>query len=298
MVERISFDQEEADYTFGKVLASLVEREYDESQHPRDEHGRWTDSGSAPEGSIADFGEGGVPHAEHVTNIAREVKNNIGYHGPIVTTTIDPPLFGVAGQQYRVAGTANLQSGLIKLYTKGMKWHTNDEIAGIVAHEIEHQKFQRAKAAHDAEFKALMEKYPPDPLTRPEIMRADGLLNPPYDKEFPNYQDFEKYYHLPDTNELRQGDGVSGYSFDWWKAQLANESNKEQAVHETLAEMAKEKYLTGKFPTHVGPSLLRFRPSVDGEPAPKPSQAEQDRLTKMWRDLYDAVERISERIKK
>jgi len=284
----------------------MLTKTWDESQHPREpagspEGGQFAGGGGGGSGGGASAsGESKLPHAEHVAGIIKDVMRKVDYTGSYMVIPGEGPHFEVAGQHYKTAGTANLKTGLITIYTGAFPATTSveadrdDDIAGVVAHEIEHEKFQRAKEAHDREFDALMVKYPAGAF---DIMRADGLLKPPYDKEFPNYQDYEKYFHLPDTVELRQGDGVSDYSFNWWKAQQGNEATKEQATHETLAEMAKGKYLTGSFPGHIGPSLIRFRPTVDGEPAPKPSPQETKRLIQMWRDLYDAVDRINERIK-
>jgi len=251
------------------------------------------DGGDSASGTL---GEGGVPSAEYVSGIIHDVQKDLGYSGPTLIDTNEAQHFTVAGQEYKTAGTANLQTGVITLYTDGLAWNTRDQIAGVMAHEIEHEQFQRALNAADKEFQDLMARYPPGGAN--DIMLADGTLKSPYDKEFPNYQDMAKYWHLPTGDSFRQGDGVSAYSIGWWIAQQKNEATYVQAVHETLAEMSKAKYETGKLPEHRGFDLLRFRPIIDGEPGPRQSQAEQDRLTKQWRDLYKAIERVNERLAK
>ena len=60
------------------------------------------------------------------------------------------------------------------------------------------------------------------------------------------------------------------------------------AVHETLAEMSRIKYETGKFPEHMGERIISCR----GEDKPKPSKAQMEENAKQWRDLYRTVEKV------
>jgi hypothetical protein len=283
----------------GLVLRNLHQLiKYDPSE-PRDEQGRWTDAGGAAGGEPPSSSlESGKVNPEWVSGLAHEVFDKMDHQGGLLINNNDPPEFSAGDNRYRTAGTASVK-GLVTLYPKGMQWMTRDQIAGLISHEVEHVKFFRAKEAHDREQEAIA-RIPVDPDPKKEVMRADGLLNSPYDKQFPNYQEFEKAYFIPDTAGWRQGDGVSNYSIDWWKEQQANRANNEQAINETLAEMAKAKYLTGKLPEHAGPRLLRFRPTdpATGEPKSPPSKEEVTKLTKQWRDLYDAVEHINARLKK
>ena len=238
----------------------------------------------------------GERNSEWVAQIAHEVFDELDHHGPLMVDNNEPEQRSIGDTKYQIAGTAN-QRGLVTLYPKAMGFMTRDDVAGLTAHEIEHVKFQRAKDAHDREFAEIL-KLPHDPDPKKDVMRADGLLNEPYDKQFPNYQDFEKAYFLPNADDWRKGDGVSNYSIDWWKEQQANRARNENAINETLAEMAKAKYITGALPDHAGPLLIRFRERdpETGEPKPKPGKAEIDRLTQQWRDLYNAVSRINKRL--
>jgi hypothetical protein len=88
-------------------------------------------------------------------------------------------------------------------------------------------------------------------------------------------------------------DGVSEYSYEYWlnwkdKGGASQFWAGQLALHETLAEMARIKYDTGKFPDHMGERIISWR----GEDVPKPSQAEMDKNAKLWRDLYRAVDKV------
>jgi hypothetical protein len=272
------------------------EKAYNPDQ-PRDDHGRWTSGGASVVDEHVDTGparEYKGPSAFHVADWAGKVKDDLGYRGSFMVDSNEPEKFKVGEQTYAKAGQFDPRNKLITLYTQGMKWSTADDIRGIMAHEVEHAKFDRAKEAHDAEWKEIM-KIPADP--RHDAVRPDGLLNAPYDKQFPNYQEFERAYFLPFTESWRLTDGVSNYSVDWWKAQLGGTARSEQAINETLAEMAKAKYTTGSLPEHWGPRMLMFqgRNAATGEYI-KPTAEEIGRGTKQWRELYHAIDNINRRL--
>ena len=105
------------------------------------------------------------------------------------------------------------------------------------------------------------------------VMKPDGLLREPYDRKYPLYQEHTKL--TMDWEGLKNDDGVTEYSREWWKATEGNGGAAfKQAHHETLAEMARLHYETGVIPG-----------------------------TKKWRDIYKAVgreaarERVSARMR-
>lgn len=277
---------------------------------PRDEQGRWTDGGGSDGGgdSLASEGEkptsSGAVTIEQAKAAVSRVASKLEYTGPINVRDDDPPTFELNGQKYNYAGAAYRPAGVmggsgekaghIDIWTKNM---SSAELDGLIAHEIEHQKYNKALEASTLEFREILE-LPIPPSGVRDAVRADGTLNPPYDQQFPNYQDMAKAQHLPDSKSWMIGDGVSGYSMQWWIANDERTASKESAMHETLAEMAAAKLTTGKFPEHTGFSLLRFRKNDDGSFKPKPTEKEQAELTKQWRDLYRAVDRINKRLAK
>jgi hypothetical protein len=212
--------------------------------------------------------------------------------------------FELNGKQYQSAGVAfvnknfdaphdALSKNVILIYSKQVR---PDFIDGLVSHEIEHVKYQTALNRYQAEFTAVM-KEPREGATASSdpVMKADGSLKAPYDKKYPAYQAMhEAFFTKNGIKEFAEADGVSEYSYEWWKNWKDKEGGEgyfwagQSAIHETLAEMAKIKYETGKFPEHMGERILSWR----GEDTPKPSKAQMEKNAKLWRDLYRAVDKV------
>jgi len=270
------------------AIAQQLLKAYDESEHPRDDHGRWTDAG----------GGGGAEAAPAVgmshEKIQAAIKNVAKYHD------FDPGRIEISDGEhnFELGGTARSAAGvaytskvtsygtqrpgdtLITIYSRHV---TPETVEGVISHEIEHIKFQHALKRHKLEWNAVNALAVPTD----DLMYADGRLKPPYDEKYPAYQAIETAFYMPSTEQFAAADGVSNYSYDWWLEQRANNATKVQTAHETLAEMARIKYESGKFPDHMGERILSWR----GEDN-KPSQAEIAANAKLWRDLYRAVDKV------
>ncbi|HEY2244917.1 MAG TPA: hypothetical protein VGH47_11980 [Xanthobacteraceae bacterium] len=208
--------------------------------------------------------------------------------------------FTLNGKEYLAAGLAYTHGpnkGMIKLFPTRI---TEEFTKGVAAHEVEHQKFQDALDKYQEDVKKISADPgpPPDPNGQyywqrnggtDAMMTADGKLRPPYDKKYPYYSALhEAYFQHSISDHFAASDGVSDYSFEYWKGFKAGTVNTELAMHETLAEMGRIKYTTGKFPDHIGERIISYR----GEDKPKPSQATMDANAKLWRDLYRTVEKV------
>jgi hypothetical protein len=81
----------------------------------------------------------------------------------------------------------------------------------------------------------------------------------------------------PEPSDFAQGDGASHYSYENWlqAAEKPSTENYRRAMHETLAEMARVKFMDGKFPPHLGDT---------------PKEAAKN--AKVWRSLYRAVDKV------
>jgi 2',3'-cyclic-nucleotide 2'-phosphodiesterase (5'-nucleotidase family) len=123
---------------------------------------------------------------------------------------------------------------------------------------------------------------------RDTVMNADGSLKPPYDTKYPAYTAMHDAFFKYDVSAFADADGVSDYSYDYWKGWKAGNVQTFDAVHETLAEMAKAKYTTGKFPDHMGERIISYR----GEDKPKPSAKTMAANAKRWRNLYNTVNKV------
>lgn len=224
-------------------------------------------------------------HVAMVTQVAKDVALDIGFPiGKVSVARADEDYdFVLNGKPMKAAGIAytvnpdpNIQ-GRIKLFPQNIS--DKNDAAGTAAHEVMHIMFQDAIDRTRAEYKAVMEE-PKDEQGRDHVMFPDGSLKPPFDKKYPIYQAMNEAWLKPSIDEWVNGDGVSEYSKEWWKNWKDAESTKQQgawrqAQHETLAEMERAKYTTGKFPEHQGKT-----------------KAERNRNAKVWRNLFRTVERI------
>jgi hypothetical protein len=78
-----------------------------------------------------------------------------------------------------------------------------------------------------------------------------------------------------DYSRLEAKDGMTSYSQSWWRAFRGGEANREQAFHETLAEIA------------------RLHEEYRGQPNVGPLGVKEylnSRVDVSWRKLYRAVE--------
>ncbi|HEY2244161.1 MAG TPA: hypothetical protein VGH47_08060, partial [Xanthobacteraceae bacterium] len=200
--------------------------------------------------------------------------------------------FVLNGKQFKAAGLAYTRAadpamqGTIKLFPRRIWDEKNAQ--GITAHEIEHIKFQNALDRHQQERDAVMKEPGPPPNPNSEhhwervggtdaVMKPDGTLRAPYDQKYPVYQLIEQTLHTIPTDDFAAGDGVSSYSKEYWEQFDKDRTavNLRSAHHETLAEMARAKYQSGKFPEHQGAT---------------PAARKQN--GKIWRNLYRAVDKV------
>jgi hypothetical protein len=285
------------------------QKEYDESQHPRDDHGRWTDAGGGDgDGTSSESGRSPEQEAAHVRLVlhtGRAVAKELGYDASKVSIGAQESpdaKFVLNGREYKAAGlayTTGPAKGMIKLFPKQISEY--EMTKGITAHEVEHQKFQSAmdKFKEEKERARAEPGPPPDPNGKYWWQRAGGQdavftpddsLRSPYDEKYPVYVSMHEAFGKRSFDDFMKSDGVSDYSYEYWK-QFKNEvtnAHYRSAMHETLAEMGRIKYETGKFPDHMGERIISWR----GEDKPKPSQKEMDANAKLWRDLYRTVEKV------
>jgi hypothetical protein len=195
---------------------------------------------------------------------------------------------------------------------------THENIRGIVAHEIGHQKFNDAIKKHYADY----EKMTKDPAPAPDpnhkfywgkkggpdaVVDPSGALRKAYVEKYPHYDAMHHAYYKHSHGDFAAAAGVSDYSKEYWKGYRNRTVDGHTAVHETLAEMHRLKYETGKLPSarpshpddpqFWGHRLLSLRkitkPSgEEGGFEPKPSQAQHAKNVALWKNLYDVVDKI------
>lgn len=274
---------------------------YDPNE-PRDKKGEWTTGGEKPFVSLTSHTPESAARAEIISNLAAKSAAALGFKPTAINVTDQEHKFTLNGVERKAAGTADLKTGTINLYTGQI--HTNEDVPGLMAHEVMHQKYQTFVNDYQAE-RAAMEKDPDyrkdsslvtfDPANpihaaqkaagslvftngqfrEKGFMRPDGLLNAPYDAKYPTYQAFTNA-HMTDSRDFAKTDGVSPYSREWWDAWHGQTASTSQAMHETLAEIARLKFEGNKVQHMVRKpdNLLTLRKTPD----PK------------WTALYRAVE--------
>ena len=173
----------------------------------------------------------GATWEEEVRAYGKHVAGVLGYPPEKIVVTSAEHKFRVNGVDYVAAGTAHHDTGEVKLYTANIG-SNHSSFVGLVAHEVEHQRFFTVMDAY------LKEATEVHQLTAPvqDIMHPDGTLKPPYDARFPVYAGWVKTYN---GKEMAAQDGVSDYSAAYWEGYKVNQVQIDSAIHETLAEIAR-----------------------------------------------------------
>lgn len=245
---------------------------------------------------------------------AAAVANTLGFDESRIDVVSGTRTFDVNGVAHVAGGDADIYGfenlpGRIRLYADHL--HGADAVAGVTAHEIEHFKFQYAINRHRIEADEIRAEPgpPPDPNHQYWWGRKggpDAVLTPsddvraPYAVKYPDYVEMHKAMYAPLRNDFAEGDGVSRYSAEYWKAYHDGKVSFEIAMHETMAEMAKAKFMTGKFPPHFGYSAIinerqQTKSTVEGNSEdfpPKLPAAQKAKGEKVWRNLYRVVDRM------
>jgi hypothetical protein len=288
----------------GSDAAPLLDYSPDQ---PRDPSGKWT--GGGPAGG-AEGGEkaSGMSH-EQVRATADKVSADLGFDSSRIDVVAGTRQFDVNGVMHVAAGDAEItkgEQGRIRLYAEHLQ---PESVAGVTAHEIEHEKFQGALDAYRRESDAISKD--PGPAPDPDhpywwgkrggtdaMMKPDGSLREPYDKKYPDYTAMHDALYAHGTEEFHKGDGVSDYSAEYWKGYHEHNVSHNIAFHETLAEMARIKYTTGQFPEHLGYSRIiseRLKTVAKTPEGYVAKAAGEAKGTTLWRNLYRTVDRISKK---
>lgn len=241
-------------------------------------------------------------HIKEVLVEGRKLADMLNYDSKLVSigaSESPDAKFTLNGIERRAAGLAYITGpavGHIKLFPNQIQ--DADIARQVVAHEVMHQKFQYALNAYRYDSNEIAKEPgpPPDPNGKyywqknggkDAVMKPDGGLRPPYDKKYPTYTEMHEALFKYGMNEgFSQSDGVSDYSFEYWKGWKSGTISTELALHETLAEIARVKYQTGEYPDHMGERIISYR---EGD---KPSAAQIAENKARWKTLYETVSRI------
>jgi hypothetical protein len=283
---------------------ALGDGNWDEDEHPRDEDGKFSHSGSG-DVSVGTSNEGNNPdHVKMVLNEARSVAKELDFDPTKITIGAQESSdrnFVINGKAFKAAGLAYIHEGplggQIKLFPDSLS--DPAVVAAVTAHEIQHQKFQHALNIYQVERKMAQDEPgpPPDPNGKyhwqkkggqDAVFAPDDSLREPYASKYKGYTAMQEALYKHNFRSFAESDGVSEYSFEYWKGWKAGTVNSDVALHETIAEMARFKFMTKEFPDHMGERIISYRE----DPENKPSKAEIDANAKLWRKLYNTVEKL------
>ena len=219
-------------------------------------------------------------YARRVALAATDVAKREGFDPTKIVVTDHDEQFELNGMKYNYAGAAGY-NGIVTLYSKNM---AGSQVFDVTTHEIMHQKFHEFSQDYREE-RAAVNKLPTTGDYRTDPIKPDGMLREPYATQFPVYQQYTKL--VEGTNEdpnlrarMAKEDGCTPYSKDWWTAVEKGPARPEQAINETLAEMA----------------MLRNRVNGSPDAGPPSVRKTEDGLmllssapSKDWDALYKAV---------
>lgn len=201
--------------------------------------------------------------ARRIGLAATAVAEKLGYDPAKIRVTTDDKTFMLNGASYHYAGATNLSTGDITLYQPNL---APSAVAGVTAHEIGHGKFEDFFKDYQTERDAVFNE-------SATIMKPDGTLKAPFDEKYPTYQRYEQLFE-GNLARLAKEDGVSEYSRNWWEAVNKGQALAKLGIHETLAEMTRLEYETGKV---EAPPTLKDNGFLTSEPSP------------LWKDIYSTV---------
>lgn len=287
------------------AIEDALDAEFKESEHPRgqpDNAGQFGPGGGGKANKASSSSEmetspisGQGLHIDVAHPIARKVCSELNFPIDRVAFPNKPRLVEINNRKFYAAGDANiydLEYGNINLYLDQL---SKESVKGVLTHEIAHMKFAEKLKKISELKKTIADIEPPNGTDYfKTVMMANGELREPYASQYPEYNEWHRIFDSKSIGEdFAKTDGVSDYSKAYWDEWHEGKMSTELAMHETLAEMSRIKYETGKFPEHQfsGP-LPRHNKSAE-YPEGFATTKGIDKIiregAKTWRALYKAV---------
>jgi hypothetical protein len=187
---------------------------------------------------------------------AAKIAGAMGYDPAKLQVSTEEKMFEAGGMRFRTTGEAFLENGMEE--SKGTIRIYVDRDApkldpAVVAHEVQHQRTQAVLNAYQTQKQRLVEdsRIGGGVPGKDNPLATDGGIKPGYEKDYPVYAAMWPVWEKPAAAEFIEANGVSEYSRAWWQDFKAHQheagswSRAELAIHETLAEMARNAYNTG-----------------------------------------------------
>lgn len=278
--------------TLDEFIASPKQyiQDYDPNEK-RDEHGRWTSGGAEQNLSpdeeyqaqwwVKENQNPGV--REHVSKIVAE----LGYDPAKVYYEDTHETFEVAGKPYVSAGCAWTSNGGIrggKVYEIGdITINARRQIDDtLVAHEVQHQKFQVAMDKYNADRDAI--RIMEDPSSgNTRVLNADDTVKPEFKKDYPAFDKLHRFF-TQDFQKLAKQDGITDYSKQYWKGWKEGSVSSWLAMHETMAE------ISAYFWNEDKRQKNEWDPSIDNRTYTQPP-------TPLWARFFKASDQVYDKVK-
>lgn len=258
-----------------KERVRLYHLEGTPDDHNQEDHGNWANGGEKD-----DKGEGqraetisavGITLEEWLAKVHKLRTDNVTAvaklvgipEGVSIEVVDDRPQMLLEGMRYEIGGQYDPATNTIRIYNGSFK-DDNTVDPGIVAHEIQHSKFNYWRKWAVKEHRALMAM---------ETVEMEKFFNPGRglttegESRFRYYASWRRFRDDSFQVALERDDGVTSYSKSWWDSYKNNVASFEHTTDETLAEIARLK-------TQYNPAL-----------------------TKEWRRLYDEINKLTRRKK-
>lgn len=178
---------------------------------------------------------------EEIVKMKHDVSKDLKFDDGKVLVSDESKIFILNGVAYFYGGSADLETGDITIYGDKVD---KKSAPGIIAQEIMHNKFQTVMDRYSQEARVIR--------SMPgKILKADGeLANQALKVQFPIYDSMFKLF----SARLADEGNITPYSTEWWSAWRNNQVTMQQAIQQTLADMARVRYESGKT---VGPPVWR-----------------------------------------
>lgn len=191
---------------------------------------------------------------------AEEIAERLGFPAERLNVTVKPGHnFVLEGRTFRSAGQYDPRSGEVSIYN--VQERTQSQLEGILAHEVQHWHYDNFKKETHTQFLEVNRIVRDKKQENWPITEIGGTVKPELQERYwayhldRNYLNPSRRYESDSMfNVLREKDGVSSYSTDYWKQAEKSDSpwDYNLAINETLAEIARieiKSHRSGDVPT-------------------------------------------------
>lgn len=188
--------------------------------------------------------------AQHFRNQRNELKpvieaaaKELGYDPNRIEYAGEPFAFKVGEEQYVAGGTYHPDTRRIRLYKGAFTPDRSEVYKGLLAHEIQHDRWnsfmKKAQEQDDALNERLTGEYKAGIHYTKSFMKPDGTIRDPKEaKKYEAQQLRSKIFQ--EWEMLEKSDGMTEYSKSYWKSHMTKRTSEtfNKALNETLAEAA------------------------------------------------------------